>query len=456
MESRQISSSGQQVLSGTYPHCVLAKAAACGVGVGSTTNGGDNDDCLASSVMLGANFTGNPLNYANRYYGGWGYLDDQCNRFGFEVTQTGTMNVDPNRFRLCGSVTVVYKLSPISLIWTDDAKIEDSYTSVRFPLNPNAKDSKDKVYEWRASEKAPLLVYDPEGTGEITSGKQLFGSATFGKEWKHGYEPLATLDRDGDKKLSGDELKDLSLWFDKDRDGVSQKGEVKRLSEVKVVALYVTPDQEDWKGGYIRASRGFDRIREDGKTETRSSVDWFGTEFRSPTEVMQSASGMVPAEGAVQSVPPVEAPAPEMQKQLASAHPEKEQPVVGPNISGMWLWSMKENGAPVLGKQADGVLSIVDENERIKGRSFIEFGVQKNKDNVAKAVRGLVFHGVKKMKGEKLVVTFSFPESDGSATDSEATLSADGKTLTGKSRVSRTDDPKKGAYEYEWIAVRHS
>lgn len=455
MESKQVSGSGQKVLNGTYPACVLAKASRCGVSTSTTTNGGNNDDCLASSIMLGANFTGDPMNPNNRYYGGWGFLDENCNRYMFEVTTPGTMNVDPNRYRLCGNVTVLYKLSPISLLWTVDAKIEDSYTSVKFPLNPKVM---DKVYEWRASETTPLLVHDPEGKGEITSGKQLFGTATFGKEWRHGYEPLATLDRDGDKKLTGDELKGLGLWFDKNRDGISQKGEVQSLAKVKVTALYVTPDEEDWKGGYIRAAKGFDRVREDGTTETLGSVDWFGTEYQNSSDALHSVGRTVPTEATSEKISAAALMSlPTDDKPLSLPQPERAQPVVGKNISGIWLWSMDENGAPELNKQADGVLSIVDENDRIKGRSYIEFGVQENKDGVRKAVRGLVFHGVKKLTEEKkLIVTFSFPASDGAQTESEATLSEDGRTLKGKSRVSHSDEPEKGSYEYHWTAVRHS
>ena len=38
---------------------------------------------------------------------------------------------------------------------------------------------------------------------------------------------LALLDTNHDGKLSGKELDALALWFDKNRDGVSQPGEVK-------------------------------------------------------------------------------------------------------------------------------------------------------------------------------------------------------------------------------------
>ena len=120
---------------------------------------------------------------------------------------------------------------------------------------------------WKASEKAPLLVYDPTHSGNVASAKQLFGTYTFGGKttkvadyqsdavrtpWGNGYEALALLDSNRDGKLSGKELKDLALWFDQNRDGVSQPGEVKSLSALGVTALYYKPDRTTRRAGTSR------------------------------------------------------------------------------------------------------------------------------------------------------------------------------------------------------------
>ena len=140
--------------------------------------------------------------------------------------------------------------SPISLIWEEDASLNDGMTVVSFSINARQPDA---FSLWKASEKTPLLVYDPTHSAKVASARQLFGSYTFGGRttkvadyesdavrtpWGNGYEALALLDSNQDGKLGGEELNDLALWFDKNRDGVSQHGEVKSLSALGVTALY--------------------------------------------------------------------------------------------------------------------------------------------------------------------------------------------------------------------------
>ena len=74
---------------------------------------------------------------------------------------------------------------------------------------------------WKASEKSPLLVFDPSHTGRVTSAKQLFGTYAFGGRttkaayspsnkarapWGNGYQALALLDANHDGKISGKEV----------------------------------------------------------------------------------------------------------------------------------------------------------------------------------------------------------------------------------------------------------
>src|SRR5262249_10221570 len=144
-------------------------------------------------------------------------------------------------------------------------------TITSFPLQPGKT---GRSYLWKASAKAPLLVYDPSHEGKITSAFQLFGDWTFGGKkvasldmssvpsvkWENGYEALQTLDREHDGVLSGAELEPLALWFDTNRDGVSQPGEVKTLAQAGVTKIFVTPDRKDELTGAVHASTGYERV----------------------------------------------------------------------------------------------------------------------------------------------------------------------------------------------------
>ncbi len=93
---------------------------------------------------------------------------------------------------------------------------------------------------WRwVTPKAGILVWDAEGTGRITSGRQLFGSVTWWMFWRDGYEALRALDDDGDGWLRSKELAGIAVWCDRNGNGVSEKGEVKPISAYGIVAIAV-------------------------------------------------------------------------------------------------------------------------------------------------------------------------------------------------------------------------
>ncbi len=93
-----------------------------------------------------------------------------------------------------------------------------------------------KNWSW-ISRDAAWLVYDKKNNGQITSGLQLFGNVTFWCFWTNGYAALSSLDRNGDQKLSGRELEHLALWRDINQNGVSDPGEVKKLSHYEIVEI---------------------------------------------------------------------------------------------------------------------------------------------------------------------------------------------------------------------------
>lgn len=84
---------------------------------------------------------------------------------------------------------------------------------------------------------AGLLVWDPDATGRITSGRQLFGSVSWWLFFDDGYQALDLLDDDGDGELSGGELKGLAVWFDRNSNGVSDTGEVTAIERLGVAAI---------------------------------------------------------------------------------------------------------------------------------------------------------------------------------------------------------------------------
>ena len=82
-----------------------------------------------------------------------------------------------------------------------------------------------------------FLVWDPQDTGNITSARQLFGSYTFELFWKDGYEALSSLDDDGNGALTGNELRGMSVWFDRNGDGKSSREEVIPLKKLSVTSI---------------------------------------------------------------------------------------------------------------------------------------------------------------------------------------------------------------------------
>ena len=120
------------------------------------------------------------------------------------------------------------------------ARVVDRLARVRF----DADGSGPREWTWITPE-AGWLVYDADDRGTITSALQLFGGVTFWLFWSNGYEPMRALDDDANGELSGAELQHLAIWHDRNRDGVSDRGEVQSLAAHGIVALscdYVAGD----------------------------------------------------------------------------------------------------------------------------------------------------------------------------------------------------------------------
>ena len=109
-------------------------------------------------------------------------------------------------------------------------------TTVHFDLDA---DGQAEERPWVHPDTA-ILVWDPEGTGQITSGRQLFGNMTFFMLFSDGYQAMDSLDDNRDGKLAGDELAGLALWHDRNSNGVSDAGEVTPISETAIRSIATT------------------------------------------------------------------------------------------------------------------------------------------------------------------------------------------------------------------------
>jgi hypothetical protein len=108
----------------------------------------------------------------------------------------------------------------------------DDEADVTFELDGTG----NRRWTWITTDAA-WLVNDHRGTGDITSGLQLFGNVTFWAFWQNGYHALRALDDNGDGRLRGSELPGLALWHDRNSDGISDRGEVRPLAEWGIVEL---------------------------------------------------------------------------------------------------------------------------------------------------------------------------------------------------------------------------
>ena len=319
------------------------------------------------------------------------------------------------------------------------------------------------------------MVYDPTHTGKVTSAKQLFGTYTFGGRttkaayyqsdevrtpWGNGYEALALLDTNHDGKLSGKELDALALWFDKNRDGVSQPGEVKSLSALGVTALYYKPDRTDPKSGDIRADLGYERLV-NGKLVKGASVDWFAQTFSTKQEATAALSAIFQQEKKTS-----DAAADELGARAAAAHDRLQDPLkFSPHqaknhredLSGYWYWTVKEKN----GEKHPGIFAFEQlGGHELTGYSIVEAQLAKNDKSLRSAVSALPATGTvsRDKDGRLQLVMKILDRKSGGTAHSTATLSEDGMVLFGKTTqllVAEGDGKRRSAtVDYEWVAQK--
>jgi hypothetical protein len=220
------------------------------------------------------------------------------------------------------------------------------------------------------------VVWDPDKTGLILDAERLFGTHTWGKEWKHGYEPLATLDKDSNGWLEGDELTNMALWFDFNQDGISDKGEVKQLQDVGVTALGVKVTATDEKNGEVHAEKGFRRTV-NGSVIEGSSVDWFSSseDGRFGLEVLD--------DNAVQMAKNID-------QEVATA-------VFDPldEVSGLWDWRVVDQKSGELPENMPhGTLVLYSTNKQIAGTVYVMDQFAPNQSGIGERVTYRAISGV--------------------------------------------------------------
>jgi hypothetical protein len=126
-------------------------------------------------------------------------------------------------------------VTPLIFTFDNDTSLQQLMAdkSVAFDLNGTHLPQR---YYW-LKPNAAVLVWDPDGSGHITTGRQLFGSVTWWMFWSDAYQALAALDDDASGWLEGAELAGLAVWLDRDQDGVSDRGEVVAIADTPIAAI---------------------------------------------------------------------------------------------------------------------------------------------------------------------------------------------------------------------------
>ena len=145
--------------------------------------------------------------------------------------------------------------TPLVLSRTKDLALRPA--SVRFEFEPG-----QSVYSAWPDATTAWLVRDLDGDGQVSSGRELFGSFTLlgDRRALNGFEALAALDADGDGLVTPRDpaYGSLQLWFDRDGDRCVQKGELEALDGRELPVTFTVEVRCDASGncGRERAKVG--------------------------------------------------------------------------------------------------------------------------------------------------------------------------------------------------------
>ena len=360
------------------------------------------------------------------------YFDSNCN----------SVNYEPQVEESCRE-DMYYRSSPISLIWETEGDNLLNKTLVQFELDKSKPSH--KYCEWKGSSQAPLLVYDPTHSGKINSADQLFGDWTFGgkqiaslssgnilnSKWDNGFEALSTLDSNKNWSIEGEELNELALWFDENRNGISESGEVKQIKELGVTKLYYKNPTHEPLSKDLVLLLGYER-KAGNKVIKGKSIDWYSNTSANPTDLVIVNSLNQNIESNNQHHQNIET-------NLGKENSDKI-------ISGVWNWkSMIGNDSS---KESFGGTLILDmHNDNFEAYSLNERALPKSdKYQMLNEVSLYKMHGRKLSKGS--YVLSSIKEENNIETHIQVVKN--GLELEGKTTVKN----KNGSLTYNWVAER--
>lgn len=322
--------------------------------------------------------------------------------------------------------------TPVSLLWSPETGIQEISSRSKFPLNPSEA---GKWFEWKASGLSPLVVWDPEKSGKISEAKQLFGNHTWGKEWKNGYEPLASLDQDKNGWLENTELANIALWFDFNQDGVSDPDEVISLEKAKVEAIGVKSSSTDTDTGNIFAEQGFRRKLSDGVVIGRS-VDWF-------SGVVEGRYGMEAL------VPPLDDATLRNFKNTAV---KQENP--SEQLAGFWSWrAVDPKGEELVQNLPSGSFTLYETAKGVEGTAYIAGRLAPNTAGLGEVINfSKILGTTSKTTNGRMQITFNTKSAEGRDVRSTAKLLDNGAVLAGVTTEEQGGDKK--TVTYMWVAKR--
>jgi len=366
---------------------------------------------------------------------------------------------------ICGSLVVDMLVSPISLDWDGNVAVDKrSSTIVDFKLRP---DGSHGTYLWRASEDFPLLAIDLNRDGAINDGSELFGEWTFGgktkvlaaslaperveagEAWRDGFEALASLDRTKDGRLTGEELKEIVLFFDRNRNGISEAGEVVPASEAGLRMLSVSSDYKDATSGDVVALHGFERI-DKGDVKSGKAVDWYAKAYASKGDALDSLALTLVQPAAAEDNRKV-AEATTSGGSQSSAGPlgapdDKELSSFDEQLSGMWKWHIDGKAS------TGGIFIFASTNGIAPGASLVEIPIKRSSlstDGVTGAVTMSRFIGSIAEERGKRGIRFEI-QHDAQRAMSFAVIGSDGVMRGETKQLTSNGD----SIEYSWIARR--
>ena len=380
------------------------------------------------------------------------FLDSQCRMIPF-----GALNATQQAACLVNKLAVQYLGStPISLIFEGEGNPMLSYKIVKFPLDPSTE---AKYWEWRGSQAAPLLVYDPKHKGEITTAEQVFGVWALGgksnpedpkamrTKWAHGFEALASLDANADERISGDELEPLGLWFDENEDAISQAGEVRPAREVGIEALFFKVEKAADNLGDLTVSIGYHR-KINGTLSTGKAVDWHSRGHATAEgllmgRVLGGDSALTTSESADARA---EATPPESDWNEKTAL----QSIYSP--AGLWRVILEpESPLEIKDRVGETILALnVSSPNFLEGYTFSEVGIAGMQD-AARAIAFTYTTGEKNLNVDGTIALTFESTNEFARLENTATLGHDGTTMRGKTVAHLAGDQK---LKYSWHAVK--